>query len=282
MAPGKLYKLLKQGYDAIFKREIVNSKEFCCAVKKIIEQYLIVVGPIPKVTNCAALPDPALHNGEIYAVLNSTGSKWSPTWLGGGTFCPKGFWISDGAAWNYLGEFPNQADQATVDAGVDDTEFVTPKTLTNSAQLLAKQVNIQLKDEGISLGSSGTVNELDFVGGGVTASRLGDKVTISIPSPIPGGYNYVNVSTTPYNIIQTAGTHVFLVDASLGNIILNLPTAVGNSAEYQFKKTDNTNNTVTVIPFGAELIDGDLLKTILFKNTTFSIVSNNINFYRNN
>ena len=279
---GKLYTILKSGRDHLFKQRITSSPEFCCAVKKIIEQYLIINGAIPKVTNCAALPPANLHNGEIYAVLNSTGSKWRPTWLGGGTFCPKGFWISDGLVWNYLGEFPNQADQATVDAGTDDTQFITPKTLTNSAQLLAKQVNIQLKDEGVNLGASGTVDVLDFVGGGVTATRIGNTVTVSVPATVPGGYSTAGLTVVDsiYTIALTSGYTIFLIDCSGGDVFINLPTAVGNTSEFEFKKIDSSSNKVRITPDGVETIDGYSYIEILFQNTNFSIISNNSNWYR--
>lgn len=41
-------------------------------------------------------------------------------------------------------------------------------------------VKIQFQDEGSNLGTEGTVEELDFVGSGVTATRAGNKVTVTI------------------------------------------------------------------------------------------------------
>lgn len=43
------------------------------------------------------------------------------------------------------------------------------------------QSGIQPQDEGSNLGTSGTMNTLDFVGAGVTASRVGDVVTVTVP-----------------------------------------------------------------------------------------------------
>lgn len=43
------------------------------------------------------------------------------------------------------------------------------------------QAKIQFADEGVNLGTDGTVVELDFVGAGVTATRVGDIVTVTIP-----------------------------------------------------------------------------------------------------
>lgn len=43
------------------------------------------------------------------------------------------------------------------------------------------QAGIQFEDEGVNLGSKGTVDEIDFVGAGVTATRVGNKITVTIP-----------------------------------------------------------------------------------------------------
>lgn len=44
------------------------------------------------------------------------------------------------------------------------------------------QAEIQFKDEGSDLGTAGTATSVDFVGAGVTATRVGDAVTVTIPS----------------------------------------------------------------------------------------------------
>jgi len=66
---------------------------------------------------------------------------------------------------------------------------------------------------------------------------------------------YVSTATTPYTL---GGTDFFLaVDASGGAKVVNLPTANGlNGRIYIIKKTDNSANTVTVTPNGAETIEG--------------------------
>lgn len=43
------------------------------------------------------------------------------------------------------------------------------------------QAGIQFQDEGVNLGTSGTVDTVDFVGAGVTATRVGNVVTATIP-----------------------------------------------------------------------------------------------------
>lgn len=44
------------------------------------------------------------------------------------------------------------------------------------------QATIQFKDEGTNLGTSGTATIIDFVGAGVTATRVSNTVTVTIPS----------------------------------------------------------------------------------------------------
>lgn len=45
---------------------------------------------------------------------------------------------------------------------------------------LPSQAGIQYKDEGTNLGTSGTVDEVDFTGAGVSASRAGNKITVNV------------------------------------------------------------------------------------------------------
>lgn len=53
--------------------------------------------------------------------------------------------------------------------------------LGGGASPVPEQDEIQFKDEGVNLGTAGTVTSVDFVGSGVTASRLLNEVTVTIP-----------------------------------------------------------------------------------------------------
>ena len=70
-----------------------------------------------------------------------------------------------------LGTFQFNTPPATNDIIV--VEYQTVATIT--------QVGVQFEDEGSLLGTAGTVNELDFTGSGVTATRVGAKVTVNVP-----------------------------------------------------------------------------------------------------
>lgn len=96
-----------------------------------------------------------------------------------------------------------------------------------------------------------------------------------------GTFSYTTtlVNTTPYTIVPVTGWNMYLVDATVGNITINFPTAVGTNAVYTIKKTDATANTVILTPNGAETIDGAVSKTIRFQNTSVDIHSDNANLY---
>lgn len=50
----------------------------------------------------------------------------------------------------------------------------------DSGASFGSQVSIQFRDEGVALGAAGSVNEMDFVGTGVSAVRVGNKITVTI------------------------------------------------------------------------------------------------------
>ena len=72
----------------------------------------------------------------------------------------------------------------------------------------------------------------------------------------------------------------FLFNCSGGNRTCNLPSCVGKNYRITIKKTDNSSNTLTIIPFGDELIDGEENITILIQNDFLTIYSYNGNWYK--
>lgn len=89
----------------------------------------------------------------------------------------------------------------------------------------------------------------------------------------------VNVNTTPYNPVYTSGKILVLIDTTGGEVTVNLPNAVGNTAEYIFKKVIGTPKAI-IDPFGGQTIDSEASKEILFVNTAISIESDNSNWVR--
>jgi hypothetical protein len=137
-----------------------------------------------RVDTYADLPDPTLHTDEYYHVVNSQGSAFWPGWIGG-TFYSKGFYYSDGSAWEFIGEVPYQASQADVDAGIITDQFVSPATLASASKWATKNDSIQFKEEGVNLGAAGTVDTIDFVGSAVTATRVADVLTVTVTGSSP-------------------------------------------------------------------------------------------------
>lgn len=62
----------------------------------------------------------------------------------------------------------------------------TPTSLSGYG-ITDAQKNIQFKDEGTNLGSSGTVESIDFVGSGITATRVGNAITVTASGGGGGG-----------------------------------------------------------------------------------------------
>lgn len=74
------------------------------------------------------------------------------------------------------------ADVSIVDAG----GYFTSTDVEGALQELGAggggggQASIQMRDEGSNLGTAGTVDTIDFTGGGVAASRVGNVVTVTV------------------------------------------------------------------------------------------------------
>lgn len=84
----------------------------------------------------------------------------------------------------------------------------------------------------------------------------------------------VNVDTTLDNTYFTV-----LVDASGGNRIITLPTAIGIAGTYyNIKKTDSSINTVTIVGNGAQTIDRQTTKVITTQDENVTIQSDDANW----
>lgn len=71
----------------------------------------------------------------------------------------------------------------------------------------------------------------------------------------------------------------FLFNCSGGNRTCNLPSCVGKRYRICIKKIDNSLNTVTIVPFGDELIDGQTSAIISVENEFLNIYSYNGDWY---
>lgn len=83
----------------------------------------------------------------------------------------------------------------------NESDIVTVTTTDPSPS----QTGITFEDEGVALGTRGTVNEIDFVGAGVSAARSGDKVTVTISSS-GSGISGLTANRVPYAASATSLT----------------------------------------------------------------------------
>jgi hypothetical protein len=82
-----------------------------------------------------------------------------------------------------------QLDAAVSDGNVSyvgHTHSISDVTSLQTT-LDAKQIGIQFKDEGSNVGTSGAITSIDFVGTGVTASAIGNALTVTISGGGGGG-----------------------------------------------------------------------------------------------
>ena len=108
--------------------------------------------------NYSALPLQPSNPNKFFYCISSQGTKWLPGSLGG-TYYPSGWYYSDGSSYTHQ-ETPFQADQATTDAGTNNDQFITPLTLTNSAQLASKAL-IRATNEKVNIIDSDEVSGND-------------------------------------------------------------------------------------------------------------------------
>lgn len=136
-----------------------------------------------------------------------------------------------------------------------------------------------------SSGATGDVYYRDSSGNFVRLGIGSSNQVLTVTSGIPawgapsGGSSSESVAIVTGNI--TAGSdQVLLVDATTGAINVTLPAANTKTGKtYRIKKTDSTTNLVTIIPNGAETIDGYVNMIVAYHNSTIDIVSNGNYWY---
>lgn len=184
-------------------------------------------------TNYAGLPDPTLHSGEFYYVINSQGTKWLPGTLGG-TYYKSGTYYSNGTSW-VTDVMPNQAAQSDVDAGTVTDQFVTPATLKNYAGWAAIPAATE-SGTSLKLGSSTVQNTTKNViigqsstGQGINSTVIGANSNGGQNCIISGNDNFTS-STTVNNLvlISTSATNT---KTSAQNAIVIAPVYTAANGE---------------------------------------------------
>lgn len=141
------------------------------------------------------------------------------------------------------------------------------------------QVSIQFQDESINLGTTGTVDTVDFTGSGVTATRTGNKVTVNVTG---GADEQVKVSatdtTTGYldnKIELVSGTNT-----TVTKTILN--PGANEKIRYQVNSTGGSgvSNTTTASyfqDFNGTQINSGSGGTVIMYGGLYSFVTQNSN-----
>lgn len=122
-----------------------------------------------------------------------------------------------------------------------------------------KQVNLQFQEEGVNLGTSGTVDTVNFTGAAVTSSRVGNTLTVDIPATIgvtnlsytPSATNGIVVSDTGTDATITSVTGVnagLATPAMLTNS--HVPATFNDSGTIDFTVSGTDNQTVTATLLG--------------------------------
>ena len=138
-------------------------------------------------------------------------------------------------AWLYLGKM---ADEAISDAGGSGGSAIT------------------VTDEGASPLTTGATS-FDFVGSGITATSVGNAVTVTVPGSI-SSYSRTVVTA---NATSSATDSIIGVSSSgnTDNIELRLTDAsnLSNGQYFTVKKEDNYSSTITISCSSGDKIDGE-------------------------
>jgi hypothetical protein len=92
-------------------------------------------------------------------------------------------------------------------------------------------------------------------------------------------YKVTTITAATYNEVATSGEVIILADTTSNNILINLPTAVGNKAKITIKRISAGANTLTIDGNTSETIDGGLTALLATQYETITLISNNTNWF---
>lgn len=147
----------------------------------------------------------------------------------------------------------------TITTGIWQGTAIADTYISSATTWNNKQAGIQFKDEGVNLGTSNTVTEVNFTGAGITASRVGNVVTVDVGAT--SGVTNLSYTTSATNgiVVSDTGTDATILAAS--------GTIAGLMLPADFTKLSNITITQPVNLDDLELDVADL--------TTLSGVASN-------
>lgn len=95
-----------------------------------------------------------------------------------------------------------------------------------------------------------------------------------IPAAVATAFSNISVQTSNYSLGSSQGEVVL----ASGNIIVTLPTAVGNDYYYTVKKTDSAGNTITLATTSSQTIDGGSSATLKVQYASITLISDGSNW----
>lgn len=113
--------------------------------------------------------------------------------------------------------------------------------------------------------------------GGVTAA--GARASLGLPG---AGFITVTDAESPYTVLATSGGVVHLLDASAGDITVNLPDATGLDTGFSvfLQRVDDSANTVTIDAFGSQTINGAETVALNAQYEIITIQTNEVEWFQ--
>lgn len=190
-----------------------------------------------------------------------------------------------------LGGTPATSLLQPVSIAVGWSGTLADSRITSASTWNSKQSGIQFKDEGVNLGTSATVTEINFTGNGISASRVGNVVTVDVGATSGVTNLTYTASATNGIVVSDTGSDATIPAADGTNAGLMIPaqfnklgfvtitqavdldTLESNVATNNAKVTNATHTgdatgstALTVVGLNGTLLSG--LGTGLLKNTT--------------
>lgn len=157
---------------------------------------------------------------------------------------------------------------------------------TSQGYTYSEQTGVIQNPSPLVLDSSGRLQSAVFLGSNydykeVLTDSSGNTISpwpfdgipraVSTANPITGferlyqPWVLVNGTNSPLTVANSATGNAYECDCTSGNLVINLPavTTCQNGTGYTFKKIDSSANTISVVPNGADIIDGANIPVVI-------------------